>query len=301
MGKFDTFKKYPHLENLVNTKSINIVSSVVVTEKIHGCNARFGWCDGEFVIGTRNQHAALSSVADNYGMGLAAWLRKNNLEERLKDLKHLNAMVYGELYGEGIQKGIFYRKGKHFRAFMVRVHDHVLDWSKTEKFLKENDIDCVPVLHCGEWRDGDVSLESFLRTFYDKESLVPGLDGFSEQAPENNICEGVVVCPTIALRDGTGDLLITKFKNDKWKEKLGKIVHDKHPLSRLETDTAIQFTTRPRLINVLGHMEAEGMDIHTMRSLGEVIKRMNKDILQEPRNTELNRRRQGRWNILEKD
>lgn len=281
MGKFDTFYKYPHLETLYNVKAISLIREIVVSEKIHGTNARLGWCQGEFVVGTRNEQAFLKDVGDNYCMGFAGWLREQKMEERLDHLKHMEVAIYGEFYGEGVQKGIFYRKGKHFRAFMARIHEFVLEWEKLEKFLTENSIDCVPVFFKGAWDTTD-SLETFLLKFYDTESRVPAEDGFVDDTPEDNIIEGVVVVPIIPLKTREGEWLIAKFKNNKWKEKLEVTKSMLHPLTRLESQTAMQFTTKPRLINVLGHMETEGYDIHTMKSLGEVIKRMNKDVLQEP-------------------
>ena len=45
------FAKYPEIELLHRVPDIMQEPEVVVTEKIHGTNARFGWGDGRFRIG----------------------------------------------------------------------------------------------------------------------------------------------------------------------------------------------------------------------------------------------------------
>jgi RNA ligase (TIGR02306 family) len=171
----DPFRKYKG--------ALKTDEEVVITEKIHGCNARFAFVKGRLWVGSHKamrgatRHRAMEfverlklklmsllnlrhrahtlaehgdiwwQVAENYG-----------LKEKLKEKP--NFILYGEIYGDGLQDLSYDAPDQvRFRAFDVYDMEkkRFLDWKDFMSFIIEIGLDpindVVPVEYVGPWDD----------------------------------------------------------------------------------------------------------------------------------------------------
>lgn len=193
------FKKYGGIENAKNYPTLfNEAEEVVITEKIHGSNFRCGYVPFfattlwdkirkwlgmapayEFVYGSNNvQLQKKMSYKGYYDKNIYAEAVVNyKLDEILKP----NEVVYGEVYGDGVQKGYTYgcKPGERkFIVFDVKVNDKYLDPVAAQHFCKERGLPFVPVLYQGP---------------FNKENALHLTKGHSKLSPTQPIREGVVV------------------------------------------------------------------------------------------------------------
>lgn len=148
---------------------------VVVTEKIHGCNARFCYSNGQMYAGSHNCWKKFNEES--------IWWRavkQHDLEAKLKDIPDF--VLYGEVYGwvqdlrYGMKQGEF-----KFAAFDLlkssnRSYSDYMDFT----FLTDQlEIPTVPELYLGPYQDEDQIM-----------ALTKGASTLA-----NNIREGVVIKP----------------------------------------------------------------------------------------------------------
>lgn len=195
------FDKYTDIENIKNFKNIfQLDDVVVVTEKIHGSNARFGnlkvcvnpnaslierisaWFQEnvfgkthQFVYGSHNvQITSHSNRNSFYGEDVwGAIGKKYNLSDKIRK----DEILYGELAGEGIQDLTYGIDGHELYVFDIMKNGKYLSWSEVVEFCDENDLKTVPILYVGRYYDG--ILENYT-------------DGKSKICP-NQIREGIVI------------------------------------------------------------------------------------------------------------
>ena len=183
------------LENIKNHPNvIQPNDEVVMTEKIHGTNFRIvihpnlkiseAFFDGYVSVtskGLGNQGLFFKNNQSN----------ENNLYVKtLKTIEHqisgiLNVMteeimIFGEIYGHGVQDLTYGTKNTEFRVFEVCVNRKWLDWNQLVDFCKSFDLSMVPVAYIGP---------------YNLEILRGMTDGITMIENGNNIREGVVVKP----------------------------------------------------------------------------------------------------------
>lgn len=173
---------------------------VVITEKLHGQQARFVyvpgkhfWQRGKLHIGSRN----FWGRAEDSNWGRIA--KQLNLAERLRKLP--NFVVFGEIYGASVQKGYDYgRSGLGFRVF------DILDLS-AGRFLAhypmvnactELGLNCVPVLYIGPW----------------SEELTADAEGKTTMPGGTQIREGIVVKPLDGRYDERFGRVILKLHGE---------------------------------------------------------------------------------------
>lgn len=178
---FHVYYKFP---NLKNVKGMFTEEDVVeVTRKIHGTNARYGiikknklslwdkvkkffgladkWVDYEFVYGSHNVEKGSDSqgfystdvwrnVIDKYDIKNKLWSFVNEME--LSDLNS-GIVLYGEIYGPGIQKNYDYGLTElELSIFDITIDGKYLPTFTTEQFTKVDfKLDYVPVLYVGNW------------------------------------------------------------------------------------------------------------------------------------------------------
>lgn len=158
--------------------------TVVITEKIHGCNARYAYHNGRFYVGSHRVMRGVSrhritewltrvklTVMDKLGFGHRAhtlqkagdvWWQtaeKYGLKEKLA--KHPNMVVYGEIYGKDVQD-LTYDAPLERKFVVFDVYDYssekFLDWDLLVDFCSELGLPMVPLLaKCG-WSSDLVSL-----------------------------------------------------------------------------------------------------------------------------------------------
>lgn len=171
---FPTYSKLSHFKNYPDL--FDDGESVVVTEKIHGTNFRAGWapmlCDTwwkkvkrwlhllpewEFVVGSHNVQI---NMEKNQWTGFyptnvyVETVKAYELESKIP----LGVIVYGEIYGPGIQKGYGYglQHGEHcLVVFDVRLVGHntegYITWEDARHFCMTHDLPLVPVIYEGPY------------------------------------------------------------------------------------------------------------------------------------------------------
>lgn len=153
------FPKYTSIENArgpaksLGTRAERLVEGeeVVITEKIHGANARYMLHEGTFVVGS---HAnAKNPHSWNWWTNVARALK---MEEKVRLLPE--CLIFGEVYGPGTQKGFDYGlKAQTFVLFDIfdLSQGKYVDWEQLCYSAILLDLPLVPVLYRGPW----ISLE----------------------------------------------------------------------------------------------------------------------------------------------
>jgi RNA ligase (TIGR02306 family) len=120
--------------------------AVVITEKIHGANARYAYHDGQFIVGS---HANVKANDSTNWWTFAA--KDLGMEERCK--KCPGYILFGEVYGQ-VQKGYQYGLKKPtlvlFDAYSISERKYV-DWDFFAEMARELELSHVPILYKGPW------------------------------------------------------------------------------------------------------------------------------------------------------
>ena len=185
---FHVYHKFPNLKNV--TGMFTDTDLVQITRKLHGTNARYGivkktklslwdkikkflwladtWVDYEFVYGSHNVEKGSDSqgfydtdvwreIADKYDIKNKLWaFVKNHKPSEIGS----GLVVYGEVYGPGIQKNYDYGlKELEFAGFDIMWDGNYLSIEETwytmtgnkGSFIGGVDLPHVPVLYTGPW------------------------------------------------------------------------------------------------------------------------------------------------------
>jgi RNA ligase (TIGR02306 family) len=180
---FHVYYKFPNIKNVPEMFTEDNI--VEVTRKIHGTNARYGivkkkklslidriklffgnpWIEYEFVYGSHN----VEKGSDSQGYySTDVWkeiAEKYNIKERLweyvksfdfhPELLGNGVILYGEIYGKGIQKGYEYGLDEIlFNGFDVKVNDQYLSTEEAFNVITSDlTLEYVPILYVGYWND----------------------------------------------------------------------------------------------------------------------------------------------------
>jgi RNA ligase (TIGR02306 family) len=178
---FHIYYKFPNLKNVVGMFTKD--DDVQITRKIHGTNARYGivkksklslwdkvkkffrladeWINYEYVYGSHNVEKGSDSqgfystdvwreVADKYGIKERLWNYVK--QQHIEDLGS-GFVIYGEIYGAGIQKNYDYGLNElEFAGFDITIDGKYLN-PRRSKFDFESylGLPYVPVLYYGNW------------------------------------------------------------------------------------------------------------------------------------------------------
>lgn len=178
---FCVYYKFPNMKNV--TGMFTEDDDVQITRKIHGTNARYGivkktkssfwdrvkkffrvadaWIDYEFVVGSHN----VEKGSDSQGFyDTNVWYEiadKYNIKEKLwKFVKLYNPaaigsglVLYGEIYGKGIQKGYDYGLDEiKFAGFDIMENGEYLDTLNTKLIIRDLlELPHVDQLYIGKW------------------------------------------------------------------------------------------------------------------------------------------------------
>lgn len=168
--KFDieSYKNFPHL--------IKEGEHVVVTEKIHGANARYLWTNDRLYIGSRNRwidpstdsvwKAALDSIPQ-----ILDWIRANP-----------DTILFGEIYGKVQSLTYGYGNSVQFAAFAALTRDKWLDPVRLWDLCREHKVPVPPVIYMGPF--DKARIEALIET-----------DSQIEGAPKGHMMEGAVIVP----------------------------------------------------------------------------------------------------------
>jgi RNA ligase (TIGR02306 family) len=196
------FQKYTDIENLRNFPEVfEPGEEVVVTEKIHGTNARIGYVEGRLLAGS---HGLQRRRPEPEEMAVNTYWFPATLEPVVKLLddlsaRHEVAILYGEVYGAKIQKLHYGRRGGlGFAAFDLLVDERYLDYDEFHDLCARHGVATVPLLDRGPF-----SLEN-----------VRELSAGQTVLPDDHIREGVVVRPARERFDEKVGRAILKYLND---------------------------------------------------------------------------------------
>ena len=219
------FKKYTDINHGKNYPNAIDGQVAVITEKIHGTNWRVSYSpisgnifyrlitkikgffnktnrypNYEFLVGSHNvqlksESAKKTFYKDDKKTVYHQMAEKYDLKNKLK----ADETLYGEIYGDGIQKNYNYGLNKEIDAvaFDLMVDGKYLNWYDAIKRFNEIGIPYVPVLYRGEWKP---------------DLIDKYVSGASVLCPSQKIREGFVVKP---LEEKTGHMgrMIFKFIN----------------------------------------------------------------------------------------
>lgn len=204
------FIKWHSIENTYRTKKIkywlNLFPELaseqfVLTEKIHGSNLQIAVDGNNVRFGSRN------GWTDNNFQGAYIPDAVGNVLNILIDYSVYTGnevRLFGELFGDGIQKGVMYGKEKRFLAFGIMLNNERQPFPVLQDIIPEEYI--VPVVAVVN------NLNEALNYNTEFDSTILGI--------ENNISEGIVITPLFdAYLDRNGSPFSLKKKNNQFSEK----------------------------------------------------------------------------------
>jgi Rnl2 family RNA ligase len=212
-----TFKKWHSIENSYRQETIDYYlrqcpelpdEQYTITEKLHGSNFQIYFQPNEPVrVGSRRNFL---NADDHFrGAYIPRLLESHGaLLERLQgyvDSHDETIRLFGELFGEGIQKGVKYGPPKRIRYFGLMLDDILEPFSCFRDWIEDDDL-IVPIV-------AEVSgLEAALAFNTEFDSMILN--------EPDNICEGIVIQPLDRVyTDGHGSPFILKKKNERFAEK----------------------------------------------------------------------------------
>ena len=210
------FPQYTSIENIQRGCSIEDGTEVVITEKIHGTNVRMGLITDESEDGTWWNFAAGShKVRRKEGEGLY-W---QFMDQKVKGLlMHLskppneepkNVVIYGEIFGHGVQDMDYGAGVKSLRIFDIAVEGKYLDYEWVEHFCNHAGLETVPTLYRGPFSEEIV------------EEYTYGETTFTGVKCKFKGREGCVVKPVKETLDYRGDRVILKSVSVDYRNRKG--------------------------------------------------------------------------------
>lgn len=188
-SKFDVegLKRYPNI--------FLAGEPVIVTEKIHGANARYLFSDGVFYIGSRSNW--LKPDIDH------PWKLAADADPRIQAWceAHPDIVLYGEIYGA--VQSLKYGKKPGEVAFAAFATLRAGEWQDVDLLLKDDSLPTVPLLYRGPYSEEIFALA-------EEDSNVPG-------AGVGHMREGLVIVPEHERRDLTlGCVILKHISNRYW-------------------------------------------------------------------------------------
>jgi len=177
---FHIYYKFPNLKNV--SGMFTEVDEVQITRKIHGTNARYGivkkgkltfwdkvkkffrladeWIEYEYIYGSHNCEKGSDSqgfystdvwrtIAEKYDIKAKLWKEAKRQGSDIGE----GLILYGEIYGAGIQKNYTYGlEDIQFAAFDIKLNGEYLETEVTE-VIAENllELPHIQVLYQGKW------------------------------------------------------------------------------------------------------------------------------------------------------
>jgi Rnl2 family RNA ligase len=251
------FKKYPSIENHYRQKHIDMWlekfpelkdTNFIAQEKIHGANVQLIFDNGEFShVGSRNEIIEPGTKFYNVWEAIGKLKTETELFPAISEyFPNQSVVLYGELFGGGVQKGVWYGKEQRILFFDMAVDGRLLPYCDFECLLLFEGLTDIaaPIVAYIMPLDQALNLDTNFNSL-----LTP--DGYDDP----NICEGIVIKPwELNVIDECGSPFYIKKKNDEFKEKQKiskpKVMKDVDPrISELQAEFE-SYLTDSRLQNV---------------------------------------------------
>ena len=177
----EEFHQYTNIENIRRFSNVFVEGDAVrITEKIHGTNCRLGIIKGELVAGSHKTRRVEGDPRTMYWQPMAI------VEPLLRGLYENNLVngdiiIFGEIFGQGIQDMDYGQSVPSFRAFDISVDGQYLNDSTFRHLCENYDINMVPLLYDGpfskeivdELTDGHTTISQETRSkFKGREGIV---------------------------------------------------------------------------------------------------------------------------------
>lgn len=267
--------KWPHLDNLDRVPELlKTTGKAVVTEKVHGFNARFGrTSDGAFWTGGRNNVAysaadaeALSAaIIDKQAVmqGFTAWA----IEQEV--LVAPGTTYFGEWAGKGVQKGIDYGE-KQFYLFGMSIDENGFR-ALVETMFAAQALGCMHVPVIWEGPMEELTMEMLTKWRTKSSALAPA-----------DLAEGIVITANPMLQDEYGHTVIGKYKSPEFAERQSERKRDKAPVDLTNVQAFVdEFATDMRLTHVLDDLRDADMDGLDRRNMGDMLRAFYNDVTRE--------------------
>jgi Rnl2 family RNA ligase len=300
------FSSYSNIENAYRLKFVNDIienglayGDWCVTEKIHGSNFSF-YVDiacikcakrGNFIGDGEKNFYGHKDVLNYYNSNLCALFHMLSELYNIPEDK-LEYILYGEIFGglyphkdvpkskiaTKVQRGVFYSPDNDFYAFDLKVNGSFVNFKIFEELM-----DVAGFLWAKSLFIGD--MKSCLTYPNEFQTKIPEI--LELPTMENNICEGVVIKPLDARFFPSGDRVILKNKNDKFKEVSTKKSKQKIDGSSIELISlsdenkavvadAESYITENRLRNVISKIGSV-----TNKDFGKLLGLFTQDVLKD--------------------
>lgn len=293
-GSIENHYRLPYVVKMKNSPEYNPDVKWVVEEKIHGANMSL-WYDGkEFKMAKRTGWVSGSGAFFRIDRKWAELQRK--MEEaytwywRFYTSTFKEMIIYGEWFGgsfpgenisgaKKVQKGISYSPDNEFYAFDMKIDDQYVSKDILIDICTSADIFYAESLFEG-------TLDECLKYGNAFGSTIPEKLGFEFPVTEDNqnICEGIVIKPTIPMFIGESRMIF-KSKNEKFAEINGS-KHEKRepkeiPAGFLEFMNDVEpYVNDNRLSNVLSKEGISDDDL-CPKHIGQIIKPFFDDIVED--------------------
>lgn len=135
------FHRYTSIENFQRFPNLlEPGEEVVITEKIHGTNCRMGKIGGEYMAGSHK-------VQRKSGEGL--YWQFFDAVKPLLDTVGNNVIIFGEIFGPGVQDLDYGLSVKSFQAFDIMVDGKYMDYPLFKSLCENHNVKTVPELYKG--------------------------------------------------------------------------------------------------------------------------------------------------------
>lgn len=283
--------KYTSIDGYLKLREdILAADEVIVTEKSHGSNARFGFRAGEYLVGTHTSKVLASRMSsDTWPKGhligkLFRWCEAEGVEARVRKWVATHPEVYqmgvfGELMGWKCSDLAYGEtENTYVRLFgEVQIDGKYINYDDavaviTELF-PEADLSklLLPILYRGK---PDHTKFKELR---DRPSTIAAENGVEQ------IAEGIIIrADPEQYSDISKDRLIAKWKGPLYCERksLRRLDAKELPIYLTVHDLIFDFVTAERIRHVWGNAQASGIPLH-MRHVHKVSEMLLADIIKE--------------------
>ena len=249
---FHIYYKFPNAKNVPGMFTEE--DWVEISRKIHGTNARYGivkknklslfdkvkklfgvkWVDYEFVAGSHNVEKGSDSqgfydtnvwydVADKYNIKEVLWKFAKDTE-RFPDGIGTGVVLYGEIYGAGIQKNYDYGlKEIEFAGFDLEINGKYCSTDESFNFVGiEMDLPYVDVLYVGEWNNWFLLSVDQANAIINENKSNKLVSSLEEYTTENNALEESM------FENVVGQDSLTRFDKPRKKKNLKRRKAKKH-------------------------------------------------------------------------
>ena len=234
------FHAYTDIENICNFPDIlKENEEVVVTEKIHGTNCRVGfvlhpdetgYAKWQYMAGShdvRRKQFDIRGVRSRYWFPLQPSpcpLRMLLNDIQSKEEPKNSIIVFGEIFGEGVQDMHYGQSGIAFRVFDISVDSKYLDYDKMMEYLETHklSVPSVPLLYRGPF-----SIEK-MEELVDGPTIVCDQKSIKENFKGR---EGIVIRPLKERHDfdiGGNGRVVLKYVSVDYHERRNKACTESH-------------------------------------------------------------------------